>query len=415
MQAILGIVFLLFVCWLVSEARGHITWRLVAVGLVVQFMLAFAFLKIEWIANALLIANYLVAAIEAATTAGTSFLFGFLGGGETPFAVVDASHMYLFAFRVLPQVVVFTVLVAILWYWGILRAVVRAFGWLLHKSLGVSGPVGTAGAATLFLGMIETPLVIRAYLSRLTRTEFFTVMTLGMSTVAGSVMVLYAGLLKDVLPGVIGSILAASVLNIVGAIYVARMMVPEDPQAVSSEEDVPEEEGMSFTSFMDALTRGTSDGLGLAMNVGAMLLVLISLVALLNGLLGFVTIGEEALSLQRIMGWIFAPVAWLIGIPWEEAVAAGSLLGVKLVLNELVAYIQLAGSADQFSSDSRMILVFALCGFANFGSLGILLGGLTTLVPGRRAEALSIAPRSLVSGTIVSLITGAIVALVILL
>lgn len=411
----LGIVFLLFVCWLVSEARGSVAWRLVAVGLSVQFVLAFAFLKIEWIANALLFANHAVAAIEAATTAGTTFLFGFLGGGETPFAVVDGSHMYLFAFRVLPQVVVFTVLVAILWYWGVLRAIVRAFGWLLHKSLGVTGPVGTAGAASLFLGMIETPLVIRAYLAGLSRTEFFTVMTLGMSTVAGSVMVLYAGLLKDVLPGVIGNILAASVLNIIGAIYVARMLVPERSEALIDARQEPDEEGMAYTSFMDALTRGTGDGLGLAMNVGAMLLVLISLVALLNGLLGFVTITDEALSLQRIMGWAFAPIAWLIGIPWAEAADAGSLLGVKLVLNELVAYIQLAGSADQFSADSRMILVFALCGFANFGSLGILLGGLTTLVPSRRAEALSIAPRSLISGTIVSLLTGAVVALVSLL
>ena len=256
--------------------------------------------------------------------------------------------------------------------------------------------------------------MVRAYLAGLSRSELFTVMTLGMSTVAGSVMVLYAGLLKEVMPGVIGFILAASVLNIVGAIYVARMLVPED--ATQKEPAAaPEEEGMSYTSFMDALTRGTSDGLGLAMNVGAMLLVLISLVALVNGILSFIAFGDDTLSLQRIMGWAFAPIAWLIGIPWHEAPSAGSLLGTKLVLNELVAYIELSQLSSALSPDTRLIMIFALCGFANFGSLGILLGGLTTLVPTRRDECLRIAPRSLVSGTIVSLLTGSVVALVSLL
>jgi CNT family concentrative nucleoside transporter len=290
----------------------------------------------------------------------------------------------------------------------VLPAVVRGFGWALRRSLGLSGPLGTAGAATLFLGMVETPLLIRAYLKQLTRSEFFTVMTFGMSTVAGSVMVLYASVLKDVVPGVVGHILSASVVNVIGATYLARMIIPET-QPGTSGEDTPE---LSYNSLMDAVTRGTADGLTLAMNVGAMLLVLVSLVAMANGIFGIAEFAGTELSLQRIFGWIFAPVAWLIGVPWVEAVLAGGLLGTKIVLNELVAFLQLAERGTELSDGTRLIMLYALCGFANFGSLGILLGGLSTLVPERRAEFLQIAPKSLISGTIVTLMTAAIVSII---
>ena len=409
MQALVGLVVFLGLAWAVSEGRRNVAFRPVLIGLFLQFLLALLLFKIDWIAKALGSMNSIVAALEAATVQGSSFLFGYLGGGEAPFEVARASATYLFAFRVLPQVIVFSVVIAILWYWRVLPLFVRGFGWLLKRSLGISGALGIAGASTLFLGMVETPLVIRAYLNSLTRSEYFTVMTFGMSTVAGSVMVLYASVLTGVIDGIVGHIIAASILNIVGAIYVARIMVPEThDQSDRAENDSLRVTSLRYQSFMDAVSTGTGDGLNLAVNVGASLLVLISLVALVNGVLGFI---YADLSLQQIFGWLFAPVAWLIGIPWHEAVSAGSLLGIKLVLNELVAYLELAQRHSQFSEQTRLIMIYALCGFANFGSLGILLGGLSTLVPERRSETLEIGPKSLISGTIVSFITASIVAL----
>lgn len=412
MQAILGIGFLLLATWAVSEARREVRWRPVVVGLLIQLVLTFLLLRVPFVSESLLVLNKVVYAIESATAAGTGFVFGYLGGGELPFAVSAEGALYIFAFRVLPQILVFSVLVAVLWYWRILPAVIRGFGLVLRRALDVGGAVGTAAGASVFLGMVESPLVIRGYLQRLSRSELFTVMTCGMSTVAGSIMVLYANVLLDIIPGALGHILAASVINMVGAVFISRILIPAG--AATSDEDVAE--GLSYSSNMDAITRGTADGLRLAANVGAMLIVLVSLVALVNQGLGSVLVADTPLSLERIMGWVFAPVAWLMGIPWLEAQAAGALLGTKLILNELVAYLQLAALPDgTLTATSRLVMTYALCGFANFGSLGILLGGLNTLVPERRTELLNIAPKTLISGTIVTCNTGAIVSLVSLL
>jgi CNT family concentrative nucleoside transporter len=408
MQAIVGVLLFVALAYLLSENRRGVAWRAVAFGIGLQFVLAVVLLKIPVVSQVLFGLNQFVVAIEAATTAGTVFLFGYLGGGELPFNISAADAPYLFAFRVLPQVIVFSVIVALLWHWRILPLFVRGLGWLLRKTMRVGGAVGTAGAASLFLGMVEAPLVIRAYLARLSRSELFTVMTLGMSTVAGSMLVLYASILQGLIPGIVGHIITASLINIVGAIYVSRLMIPENSAAVSSDSAVD----MGYISTVDALTRGTRDGLMLAVNVGAMLLVLISLVALVNGLLSGISVFDGPMSLERGLGWLFAPAAWLLGIPWSEAPSAGTLLGTKLVLNELIAYIQLVQQGDSFSSASQQILLYALCGFANLGSLGILLGGLAILVPERREEVLEIAPRSIVSGTLVTLISAALVGLV---
>ena len=408
MQAIVGVLLFVALAYLLSENRRGVAWRAVIFGIGLQFVLAVVLLKIPVVSQVLFGLNQFVVAIEAATTAGTVFLFGYLGGGELPFNISATDAPYLFAFRVLPQVIVFSVIVALLWHWRILPLFVRGLGWLLRKTMRVGGAVGTAGAASLFLGMVEAPLVIRAYLARLSRSELFTVMTLGMSTVAGSMLVLYASILQGLIPGIVGHIITASLINIVGAIYVSRLMIPEDSAAVSSDSAVD----MGYISTVDALTRGTRDGLMLAVNVGAMLLVLISLVALVNGLLSGISVFDGPMSLERGLGWLFAPAAWLLGIPWSEAPSAGTLLGTKLVLNELIAYIQLVQQGDSFSPDSQQILLYALCGFANLGSLGILLGGLAILVPERREEVLEIAPRSIVSGTLVTLISAALVGLV---
>jgi CNT family concentrative nucleoside transporter len=409
MQAILGIAVLVGIAWLLSESRGTVRWRTVAIGLIIQFGLALVLLRIPAVSDTLLLLNAVVNAIEQATSTGAGFIFGYLGGGEAPFEVTAEGAMYLFAFRVLPQILLFSVLVALLWYWRVLPLVVRSFGAVLRRAMDLSGAIGTAAASSVFLGMVETPLVVRAYLARLSRSEFFTLMTCGMSTVAGSIMVLYASVLGPVIPGALGHILIASVINVIGAVYISRIMIPA---ADTVDADI-EPEGLSYSSSMDAITRGTADGLRLAVNVGAMVLVLVSLVALVNQMLGAISVMEAPLTLERMMGWVFSPVAWLIGIPWAEAQAAGALLGTKLILNELVAYLQMVAlPAGTLSDASGLIMTYALCGFANFGSLGIMLGGLTTLVPERREELLSVAPRTLISGTIVTCNTGAVVALV---
>ena len=409
MQGIFGVLFLLIFAWLCSERRDQIDLRFLGIGLLAQFSLAFLFFQVPLISDILMSLNFIIAAIEAATLEGTRFLFGYLGGGSEPFEVSQGGYLYLFAFRVLPNVIVFCVLIAVLWYWKILPKVVTGFGFLLRRVFQVSGAVGTSAAATLFLGMVETPMIIRAYLTKLTRSEFFTVMTCGMSTVAGSVMIIYANTLSDIIPGAIGHIVVGSVLNIVGAIYVSRIIVPEDSTPTSSDKF----EDLGYSSTMDAITRGTQDGLKLALNIGGMLLVIISLVALVNGVLGLVAILGEPLSLQRMLGWLFSPLAWLIGVPWSEAHLAGNLMGSKIVLNEMIAFIELAALGNDLSENSRLVLLYALCGFANFGSLGILIGGLSTLVPERKTDYLSLAPKSLISGNVVTFITASLVGLAI--
>ena len=409
MQAILGIAVLLGLAWLVSENRRELDWRMLVTALAMQFALAALLLKAPVLSEMLLAVNGLVRAVEQATQAGTGFVFGYLGGGPAPFEVNVESALYLFSFRVLPQILVFSALVAILWHWRILPVIIRAFGAVLRRTLGVGGAVGTAAAASLFLGMAEAPLVIRAYLAKLTRSELFSVMTCGMATIAGSIMVLYASVLRDVIDGALGHILVASVINVIGAILISRLMIPMDG-ATDADETAVE---LSYAGTMDAITRGTADGLRLALYIGAMLIVLVSLVALVNIGLSNFQVGGAALTLERAMGWVFAPVAWLIGVPWSEAQAAGSLLGTKLVLNELVAYLQLTAlEPAQFSDQSRLILTYALCGFTNFGSLGILIGGLSALVPERRPDFLDLGSKALISGTLVSCLTGAIIGLV---
>ena len=409
MQAVLGIGVLVGLAWILSESREQVRWRIVAVGLLIQLLLAFVLLRVPFFSEWLLLLNSVVHAIERATMAGAGFVFGYLSGGPQPFEVSAGGALYLFAFRVLPQILVFSVLVALFWYWRILPAVIRGFGAVLRQALGISGALGTAAASSVFLGMVETPLVVRAYLANMSRSELFTVMTCGMSTVAGSIMVLYASVLSPVIPGALGHVLIASIINVIGAVFISRLMIPAPDDLPAETADT----GLHYSSNMDAITQGTADGLRLAVNVGAMVIVLVSLVALVNQALESLIVLGTPLTLERMMGWVFAPVTWLMGIPWAEAQTAGALLGTKVILNELVAYLQMAAlPAGTLSANSALVMTYGLCGFANFGSLGIMLGGLNTLVPERRMELLSIAPKTLISGTIVTCNTGAIVALV---
>ncbi len=411
MQALVGIVALLAIAWLLAERRREIRLPQVAIGLAVQVALAFALLNFAVVRDALLVLNYVVYAMEAATLAGTSLMFGFLGGDPAPFVFVEDNPARtlapIFAFRILPQILVFSVVVALLWHMRVLPWLIRGFAWVLTKTLGLGGAVGVAAASSVFLGLVESPLVIRAYLKSLSRSELFVVITCGMSTVAGSIMALYAIILTPVIDGALGHVLIASVINVIGAVMIARIMIPEQAHTGGDLADA-----LKYESIMDAISRGTTDGLRLVANVGATVIVLVALVALANYCLGAATVFGEPLALERITGWALAPIAWLMGVPWAEATQAGALLGTKVILNELIAYLQFAESGDALSTQTRMILTYALCGFTNFGSFGILIGGLGVLVPERRGELLRLAPRTLIAGTLVSCLTGTIAGLV---
>jgi CNT family concentrative nucleoside transporter len=408
MQALLGILLILAMCYLFSQDRKRINWRPVLAGLVVQSLLILLLFKVPLISQALLSLNVIVETLEAATRTGAIFLFGFLGGAEAPFVEKEGVQSYLLAFRVLPQILMFAVIVAILWYYRVLQWLVRGLGLLMQRSMGISGALGTGAAASLFLGMVEAPMVVRAYLKEMSESEFFILMTCGMSTIAGTMMVLYASVLSPIVPGVVGHLLSASIINIIGAVYLSRLLMPGSPETSL---ELPPTLDLKYESLMDAISRGTQDGLNLALQIGAMLLVLNALVALVNILLGQIDLFGKPLSLELIMGWILAPIAFVIGIPWSEAVSAGGILGTKLILNELIGYLQMVAMEDALSDRTQLILTYALCSFANLGSLGILVGGLGVLVPERRGEILSAAPKSILSGTLVTLMTASLVAL----
>ena len=406
MHAAAGIVGLLALAWLMGENRRAVPWRAVAAGLGLQVFLAFLFLKVEFLKKAFFLLNDALLVLEKATQAGTGLVFGYLGGGPLPFAVTDHNAVFVLAFRALPLVLVISALTALLFYWRILPAIVRAFSWLLEKSMGLGGAVGLSAAANVFVGMVEAPLVIKPYLARLTRSELFIVMVCGMATIAGTVMALYASILGPVVPDAIGHILIASIVSTPAAITVSALMVP-GPMSHEKAGDIATQDA----SAMDAITRGTVEGVELVIQIVAMLLVLVALVYLANAILALAPFSPP-LTLQRIFGWLFAPLAWAAGVPWSEAHAAGSLLGTKTVLNELVAYLDLAKMPpDVLSPRSKLLMTYALCGFANFGSLGIMIGGMGAMVPERRREIVSLGMKSIVAGTIATCMTASVVAL----
>ena len=407
LQSFFGLFVLAGLAWLASEDRRAVRPSAVAMGVGIQVALALVLLKLPAAQQLFLLMNRLVLSLEESTRAGTAMVFGYLGGAELPFEENQPGASYILAFRGLPMVIVVSALSSLLFYWRILPVLVRGMSWLLQRSLGVGGALGVGAAANVFVGMTEAPLLIRPYLSQLSRSELFAVMTCGMATVAGTVMVLYASILGPVIPEAIGHILTASLISAPAAITVALVMIP--PTEPPTPGDISPERGAD--SAMDAVTRGTLAGIPLLLNIVAMLVVLVALVHLANLAIGLLPdVSGEPLSLQRVLGWAMAPVAWLMGISWSEAAAAGSLLGIKTILNELLAYLALAGTTgEELSERSRLIVTYALCGFANLGSLGIMIGGLATMVPERRGEVVALGLRSIVAGTLATCMTGAVV------
>ena len=317
---------------------------------------------------------------------------------------------FIFAFRALPLVLVISALATLLFYWGVLQRIVQAFAWVLRRTAGIGGPFGLGAAVHIFVGHIEGPLLIRPYLARLERGELFALMSCGMAGIAGTVMVLYAALIGRVIPDALGNILIAAVISTPAALAIAALMVPFRPDPSPTAELVMTDPPVSS---MDAIARGTRDGIVFLANIIAMLVVLVALVSLANSALGLLPdLAGEPVTLQRLFAYAFRPVMWLIGIPGPETAAAAALMGTKTVLNEFIAYVDLAHLPDEaLSPRSRLIMTYALCGFANFGSLGILIGGMGAMVPERRPEIVALGLRSILSGTLATCMSGAIVGM----
>ena len=417
-QAVLGIFVFISLAVLFSEDRKIPHWKLIAAGLGLQFVFAFVVFQFNLLQQLLNAINRGVSAIVYATEAGTLFIFGYLGGDPVnvayPFEVGDPGATIILAFRILPLILIFTVLSAILWHYRILPVIVRGFAYMLRRSLGVGGAVGLSAAANIFIGMVESPALIRPYIKALTRSELFIVMSVGMATIAGTVMVLYSVILEPLIGNALGHILTASVISAPAAIMLALIMVPASSS--DSADDIASDSkdfGPKYHNVMDAIARGTSDGVALMVNVGAMLLVLVALVALLNSALSVIPmLGNEPITLQRLFGYIFAPLVWFMGVPWSEAQTAGSLMGIKTTLNELLAFLAMAElPSGALSEKSQIIMTYAICGFANFGSLGIMIAGLSGMCRERAQEIVSLAPKSILSGTLATCLTGAIAGL----
>ena len=412
MRGVLGVAALLLLAWAISEDRWRVPLRVVIVGVLLQFVLAVVLLKFPLAAKAFLLLNDGVQALQKATDAGTGFVFGYLGGGPLPFAETRPGASFIFAFRALPLVLVISALATLLFYWGVLQRIVQAFAWVLRQSIGVGGPLGLGAVVHIFVGFIEAPLLIRPYLLRLQRGEMFALMSTGMAGIAGTVMVIYAAILGPVIPDALGHILVAAVISTPAALALAALMVPfqPDPSAAADLQidDPP-------ISTMDAIAKGTRDGIVFVLNIIAMLIVMITLVSLVNAALGVLPdLFGEPITLQRLFAYAFRPVMWLIGIPDGEIATAAQLMGTKTVLNEFVAYIDLSKvPADELDDHARLIMTYAMCGFANFGSLGILIGGMGAMVPERRAEIVALGLRSILSGTLAGCMSGAVVGMLV--
>jgi len=382
---------------LLHSATGLVVFPLIALGFCVakrdfqyrawiaalglQLVLAFILLKVSWFQFLFQSLNQFVTTIEAAATAGTSFVFGYLGGAELPFEEVNVGASYIIGFRALPLIIVIGALTALLSYWRILPFIIRCFAQVFSRTLNIGGAVAFSGAANIFVGMTEAPLFIRNSIKKLSYSELFMVMTLGMSTVAGTVLVL-----------------------------MAMLIVPYDGQPTSSDAEV----ALDYHGPIDAIAQGGVNGMKMVINIMALLISFIALVYLCNILLGLLPqVAGQALSLERVLGWLMAPICWLMGIPWSEASTAGSMMGIKTVLNELLAFIYMSElPANALSQRSALILSYGLCGFANFGSLGILVGGLSTLAPERRQEIARLGLLSIVSGTLATCMTASVIGVV---
>lgn len=408
-QGVTGLAAFAFFAWIISENRSQVRLKPVLIGIAIQLATCFILLKLPMLRDFFMLLNKMVLSLEEATKAGTTFVFGYLGGGALPFDEKIPGSGYLFAFRALPLFLLMSALSTLLFYWKILPVIVKGFSWCLQKSMNLGGAEGLGVSANIFVGMVEAPLFIRPYLKDMSRSEIFTIMVSGMATIAGTVMVLYASILRNTIPDVMGHILTASIVSAPAAVTIAKIMVPETGKLTSGELTTPE----PASSSMDAVTRGTVQGVQLLINIIAMLIVLLALVHLANLILGILPdIGGQPVTLQRLLGYVMSPAVWLMGVPWNEARIAGELMGTKTILNEFIAYLNMSQLPEGVLSErTRIIMTYSLCGFANPGSLGIMIGGMGTMAPERRDEIVALGFRSIVAGTLATCMTGAVVGM----
>jgi CNT family concentrative nucleoside transporter len=410
-QGLIGLAAILLLAWAFSEDRANRPgWRWLGGALLLQLAIAVIVVRVPPIWAAVGVANQGVAAIEKATLVGSSYMFGYLGGAPLPFALAQgASPPLIIAFQILPLIIVFSALSALLWHWGILKALVRGLSWALRRTLGVSGVVGLGGGGTLFLGVVESPLVLRAWFATMSRSDLFAIMAMIMATISGAILVLYASTLGKVIPNAAGHLIVASLISLPAALMVARLMVPGQPQ--SSE---PAEPDLAYDGAMDAVVRGAMEGVQLMLAVIGIIITIFALVNLTDQILALAPhVDGAALTLKRMFGWIFSPFMWAIGVPWDQAPAAGALMGTKAILNEYVAYLDLAAlPAGTLDPRSALIVTYALAGFANLASIGLLVSTIASLCPERRAEAAGLGVKSWIAGNFATLMTGAMIGLV---
>ena len=410
LQPILGLALLLMIAWGFSEKRNEFPFKWVLGAVVLQIVLAIVFLRIEFLQEFLAGAGSIVQAVERASRAGSSYMFGYLGGGDIPFDLKDGASTFIIAFEILPIILVMAAISALLWHWRLLPKAIEGLSWALQRTMGVSGTVGLGTGANFFLGVVESPLMLRAYVAQMNRTELFMIMVAGLSTVSGAVLVLYASVIEGVVSDATGHILTASLISLPAALLFAKIMVPGECETEAASFD----KSIQYDNVLDALVNGVEDGLKVFLNVMAMLIVIFALVYLMNELLGILPdVYGEPLTVNRIFGWLFAPLVFAFGVPFEEAYIAGQLMGAKAILNEFIAYQQLASlPADTLSVRSSIIMTYALCGFANLASIGLQIATFGALAPSKRSEIAALGWRAWIAGNLATGSTAAVAALV---
>ena len=412
LQQVIGFFVLLLLGAIFSTNIKKIKIRYLINAIVIQFALAFLLLKWTVITDFFEILSRGVLALTSATDSGVAFVFGYLATGApgAPFEVINPGGTFIFAFGGLVLVIVVSAFSALLWHWRVIPFIVNGLSYLFKKPLNVGGPVGLSATANVFLGQVEAPLLVRPYLASMTKHELLILMTVGMSTIAGSIMATLNLMLFDVYgASLIGHFLTASIISVPAAIMYANMMIPSEEKT-----DFPSDhDEKMYRSSIDAITEGTRSGLDIFLNIMALLIVVLSLVALVNmSLAELPHFNGQALSLERMAGWIFAPLAWCMGIPWHESQLAGELLGIKTMTNEFIAYIRLAEiDASLLSERTRLIMLYALCGFANLSSVGILISGMGAMAPNRKDDLIAVSGRALVAAVLASCMTGFIVGI----
>ena len=414
LQIIIGFIGLVCIAIPFSQNKSAINYRHILIAIIFQLLLAFALIKIPFIVQIFAYLSDGVTALQAATQEGSEFVFGYLSNTTTaPFENSSTGNSIIFAFQILPLIIVISSLSALLWFWNILPLIIRAISRVSEKLFNIGGPIGLGATANIIMGQVEAPLLIRPYLSKMSKKELLILMTAGMSTVSGSIMIALVSMLQPQFPEVnlIQHLVSASILSIPAAIMYANIMMPSSEEVTNFDGDaVPK----VYDSSMDAVTRGTRDGLEICLNVGAILIAFIALVSLLNSILGIVGgwVGFSNLSLQLILGYIFFPIVWLMGVPFEETLASAELLGLKTALNEFVAYGALANIDPGVLSDrSKLITLYGLCGFANFSSIGILVSGIGAMAPERKNDLIKVSIKALIGATLASCMTGLVIGI----